>query len=91
MKKYKINGHVVIADSIDEAMCMHKAISSEEPEINLQYLIDDEIEAIEGYRKMIAKCNNPALLSVLSHILKEETEHVEELRLAQSGVYKKED
>lgn len=60
-------------------------------EITLQYLIDDEYEAIEGYRKMIAQTTNPKLLTVLSHILKEEAQHVEDLRRAQSGEFDIED
>lgn len=62
-----------------------------EADVDLDFLIKDEIEAIDGYRKMIAKTSNPQLLSVLSHILDEETEHVEELRAAQAGVYEVED
>lgn len=58
-----------------------------EADVDLDFLIKDEIEAIDGYRKMIAKTSNPQLLSVLSHILDEETEHIEELRAAQVGVY----
>ena len=65
------------------------SVNDAEPEedVNLDFLIKDELEAIGGYRKMIAKTSNPQLLSVLSHILDEETEHVEELRAAQAGVY----
>lgn len=65
------------------------AVKDADPDSNvdLDFLIKDEIEAIDGYRKMIAKTSNPQLLSVLSHILDEETEHVEELRAAQAGVY----
>lgn len=69
------------------------SVKDAEPDtdVDLDFLIKDEIEAIDGYRKMIAKTSNPQLLSVLSHILDEETEHVEELRAAQAGVYKVED
>ena len=68
------------------------AVNTEvEVDVDLDFLIKDEIEAIDGYRKMIAKTSNPKLLSVLSHILDEETEHVEELRAAQAGVYEVED
>ena len=69
------------------------SVKDAEPEVDvdLDFLIKDEIEAIDGYRKMIAKTSNPQLLSVLSHILDEETEHVEELRAAQAGVYEVED
>ena len=72
---------------------LHEHTHDAEPEtdVDLDFLIKDEIEAIDGYRKMIAKTSNPQLLSVLSHILDEETEHVEELRAAQAGVYEVED
>lgn len=63
------------------------ATDSKESEVDLQFLIDDEFEAIAGYKEMIAKTKNPALLSILTHILQEETEHVEELRAAQAGKY----
>ena len=71
------------ADSVNDA--------EPEADVDLDFLIKDEFEAIDGYRKMIAKTSNPQLLSVLSHILDEETEHVEELRAAQAGVYEVED
>lgn len=87
MRKFRINNNIIIADSIEEAIVIHKHRKNE---VDLQYLINDEIEAIEGYRKMISECDNPALLAVLSHILKEETEHVEELRKAQAGIYEME-
>lgn len=69
------------------------SVNDAEPEadVDLNFLIKDELEAIDGYRKMIAKTSNPQLLSVLSHILDEETEHVEELRAAQAGVYEVEE
>ena len=69
------------------------SVKDAEPDsdVDLDFLIKDEFEAIDGYRKMIAKTTNPQLLSVLSHILDEETEHVEELRAAQAGVYEVED
>ena len=88
-KKYKLkNGKLPdyqekIVDSVKDA--------EPEADVDLDFLIKDEIEAIDGYRKMIAKTSNPQLLSVLSHILDEETEHVEELRAAQAGVYEVED
>ena len=72
-----------ITDSINDA--------EPEADADLDFLIEDELEAIDGYRKMIAKTSNSQLLSVLSHILDEETEHVKELRAAQAGVYKVKD
>lgn len=77
----------------DDVITLTDSINDAEPEedVDLNFLIKDELEAIDGYRKMIAKTSNPQLLSVLSHILDEETEHVEELRAAQAGVYEVED
>lgn len=79
-----------MADAVEKTV---DSVKDAEPEtdVDLDFLIKDEIEAIDGYRKMIAKTSNPQLLSVLSHILDEETEHVEELRAAQAGVYEVED
>ena len=79
-----------MADAVEKT---GDSVKDAEPEadVDLDFLIKDEIEAIDGYRKMIAKTSNPQLLSLLSHILDEETEHVEELRAAQAGVYEVED
>ena len=76
-----------------QAQAYNDSVKDAEPDsdVDLDFLIKDEFEAIDGYRKMIAKTTNPQLLSVLSHILDEETEHVEELRAAQAGVYEVED
>lgn len=80
---YEANDVITLTDSIKDAEL--------EADVDLDFLIKDELEAIDGYRKMIAKTSNPQLLSVLSHILDEETEHVEELRAAQAGVYEVKD
>ena len=89
LQRYERDMHVSFS-AIEKA---HDSVKDAEPEtdVDLDFLIKDEIEAIDGYRKMIAKTSNPQLLSVLSHILDEETEHVEELRAAQAGVYEVED
>lgn len=82
MKLYPTNNmSMKVVDSAKDA------VNTEVEDVDLDFLIKDEIEAIDGYRKMIAKTSNPKLLSVLSHILDEETEHIEELRAAQVGVY----
>lgn len=67
------------------------SIKDEYDNADLQFLIDDEIEAINGYKKVIEKTDNPKLLALLSHILKEEAEHVEELRNAQAGKFEIDD
>lgn len=82
MKLYPTNNmQMKVVDSSKDA------VNTEVEDVDLDFLIKDEIEAIDGYRKMISKTSNPKLLSVLSHILDEETEHIEELRAAQVGVY----
>ena len=67
------------------------SVKDEYNDADLQFLIDDEIEAINGYKKIIEKTDNPKLLALLSHILKEEAKHVEELRAAQAGKFKVDD
>ena len=67
------------------------SVKDEYDDADLQFLIDDEIEAINGYKKVIEKTDNPKLLALLSHILKEEAKHVEELRNAQAGKFKIDD
>lgn len=82
MEIYPTNNMLMkVVDSVKDA------VNTEVAAEDLDFLIKDEIEAIDGYRKMIAKTSNPKLLSVLSHILDEETEHIEELRAAQAGRY----
>ena len=85
LQRYERDMHMSYS-AIEKA---HDSVKDAEPDsdVDLDFLIKDELEAIDGYRKMIAKTTNPQLLSVLSHILDEETEHVEELRAAQAGVY----
>lgn len=67
------------------------SVKDEYNDADLQFLIDDEIEAINSYKKVIEKTDNPKLLALLSHILKEEAKHVEELRAAQAGKFKIDD
>ena len=73
------------SEAIQTAKKYAMSDSIKDEEVSLDYLIKDEIEAINGYKAMIAKTKNPKLLDVLSHILSEEVMHVEELRNAQSG------
>lgn len=49
-------------------------------EVDFDFLIRDEYEAVDGYRDMMTKTDNPEILEVLGHILEEEYEHIEELR-----------
>ena len=81
MKLYPTNNmSMKVVDSVKDAV-------STEVEEEMDLLIVDELATIEAYRRAIAKETNPKILAVLSHILKEETEHVEELRNIKAGRY----
>lgn len=81
MKLYPTNNiSMKVVDSVKDAI-------SAEVEEEMDMLITDELETIEAYRRAIAKETNPKILAVLSHILKEETDHVEELRNIKAGRY----
>lgn len=55
--------------------------------VDFDYLLAEERKAVEDYREAIAQTTDAKLLTVLSHILKEETEHIEELEAARNGIY----
>ena len=78
MKRYKINNRVVDAESIEEAIV--KASS-----IDFDYLFKEEEKAVQDYKTAIAQTNDSDALYVLSHILKEETHHIELLKKLQRG------
>lgn len=78
--KYKINGKTVEASTLRDAILMVQ-------DVTIQSLIEGELETIEEYKQMIAKTTDPRILAILSHILKEETNHVEELKLILSGEF----
>lgn len=47
---------------------------------DIQFLIDDEIEAIEGYKKVLAKMSKTDIgYDLLTKIMAEEVKHFEEL------------
>lgn len=48
----------------------------------IEYLTQEEEQAVEDYRKAIQNTTNPKLLEIYSHILQEETEHIRELQEA---------
>ena len=47
---------------------------------DIDYLSEEEAQAIEDYKKAIANTKDVKLLKLFAHILKEETEHLEELQ-----------
>lgn len=55
--------------------------------VEFEKLLASERQAVEDYREAISQTTDAKLLTVLSHILKEETEHIEELEAARRGVY----
>lgn len=60
-------------------MGMPKTVQKLHKETN-QDLIDDEVEAIDGYDKAIGESDNPEAIATYEHIKGEEEEHIEELR-----------
>ena len=47
---------------------------------DLTYLTAEEEKAIDDYKKAISNTSDPKMLRIFSHILKEETDHLEELQ-----------
>jgi len=46
----------------------------------IKFLIDDEIEAIAGYNKIIKQIDNPEVKHILEEIMMEEYKHISILR-----------
>ena len=55
-------------------------------DMSLEELSEEEKKAIEDYKKAIAGTTNPKLLDLFAHILKEETEHLQELQIAKNTI-----
>lgn len=64
--KYKSRGTIVAKDSVKDD--------------DLTYLTAEEEKAIDDYKKAISNTSDPKMLRIFSHILKEETDHLEELQ-----------
>lgn len=87
MKKYKIGKRIIKADSIVEAVKISRMLDSPKTRVKsrdneIDELTQEEQQAVEDYREAIKNTSNPKLLEIYSHILKEETEHLEELAQA---------
>lgn len=91
MKLFKVNGRRIAAKTISDAVEAYKANKEGDCKdaagVDFDYLLAEERNAVEDYREAIAQTTDAKLLTVLSHILKEETEHIEELEAARKGVY----
>lgn len=87
MKKYYITDDsgvtkIIKANNLQDAMSMIEKSDSDE----LEYLSDEEKQAIEDYKLAIKNTNDVKLLKLYAHILQEEIEHLEELNEAEQRV-----
>lgn len=91
MKLFKVNGRKIAAKTIADAVEAYKANKKGDCKdasgVDFDYLLSEEHKAVNDYRTAISQTDDPKLLTVLSHILKEETEHIEELEAARKGIY----
>lgn len=81
--KYKINNLMIDAKSPVEATKIAKLFSKCKDSVkddDLTYLTAEEEKAIDDYKKAISNTSDPKMLRIFSHILKEETDHLEELQ-----------
>lgn len=62
-----------------------KAKTKDAINVNFDYLLAEEDKAIKDYKEAITSTNDEKALYVLSHILKEETHHVELLKDLREG------
>ena len=60
----------------ENGILINDSISDED----VDQLSEEERQAIEDYKRAIAETNDPKMLKLFAHILKEETEHLEELQ-----------
>lgn len=82
--KYKINKFVIDAESPEKALEIVKMINTNSA-VNFDYLLTEERKAVEDYREAIEQTTDKNALYVLSHILKEETHHIELLENLRQG------
>lgn len=76
--------HGMIKDDEEE-------IKSEDKNIDFDYLLSEERKAVQDYKDAIAKTSDKSALYVLSHILKEESHHIELLENLRKGKVEFED
>lgn len=82
--KYKINKYVVDAESPEKALEIVKKVE-ETNSIDFDYLLEEERKAVKDYQNAIEATEDKDELYVLSHILKEETHHIELLENLRQG------
>lgn len=77
--------HGMIKDDNEEE------IKSKDRDIDFDYLLSEERKAVQDYKDAIAKTSDKSALYVLSHILKEESHHIELLENLRDGKVEFED
>lgn len=68
-----------------------KKMKKDASEIDFDYLLSEERKAVQDYKDSIAKTSDKSALYVLSHILKEESHHIELLENLRKGKVEFED
>lgn len=68
-----------------------KIMEKDSNEIDFDYLLSEERKAVQDYKDAIAKTSDKSALYVLSHILKEESHHIELLENLRKGKVEFED
>lgn len=68
-----------------------KKMKKDASEIDFDYLLSEERKAVQDYKDAIAKTSDKSALYVLSHILKEESHHIELLENLRKGKVEFED
>ena len=68
-----------------------KKTKKDASEIDFDYLLSEESKAVQDYKDAIAKTSDKSALYVLSHILKEESHHIELLENLRKGKVEFED
>ena len=82
--KYKIKNYVIDAESPEKAVELVKRVE-ETNSIDFDYLLGEERKAVKDYQNAIEATDDKDKLYVLSHILTEETHHIELLENLRQG------
>ena len=82
--KYKIKKYVIDAESPEKAVELVKRVE-ETNFVDFDYLLGEERKAVKDYQNAIEATEDKDKLYVLSHILTEETHHIELLENLRQG------
>lgn len=82
-----------LLESLNEFVEKATDSNYEEFRHQIKFLIDDEVEAIEGYenamnilKDVMTESQNDEIVKIMEHIIEEEKEHIEELIKLQSDL-----